>query len=430
MNNQLQRRLAAILIILVPMTVTASAQTQPANRVAVRNAIDMSAARVARPLTAERIRVLERNMILAPAIEVAANTDALAPPPVSAIAGSVPTTEKGKLYHVDVTPADDQAIASLLVGQQSIRSQGNTIVPLPGVFRQQATDGTELLLKPFVIPQKLVVDATSGRFVGSIKVGVSEIGGPAAPRDLSAPIAFQVLDDEIAVPDELLVRRTGLPLSRIRISTFDAADGLTVTVASPFNPEGVPILLTLAPSFSISVNRAIDGLGLEATRISVSANGLAKPKGRLVLLTVDGQARAEPREIRLDENGDGSTELRSVGTGKAVVEARLGGFRPVSATVMLSIPYLTASASILGGIAGGLIRLLPTAVRRGSRRRLLIGTTVAFLVGILVFALYAVGVNLLPFAPTTRVGAVLVFAVSAAGAYFGSALLGQPGGEP
>ena len=423
MRNHLFKWPAAILTALGFAAVIASAQTQPADRAVVRNSIDMSVARSIRLPTAERIRNLERSVVTAPATELPAASDSLAPP-IATPAEVVPTTEKGKLYHVDVTAADDRTIANLLASQQSIRSQGNVIVPLPGVYRQQATDGTELLLKPFVIPQKLAMDAATGRYVGSIKIGVNEIGGPAPSRDLSAPISFQVLNDDIAVPDELLVRRSGFPLSRIRIATFDAADGLTVTVASPFNPEGVPVLLMLAPSFTISINRSIEGFGLEATTITVSATGLAKPAGKLVRLTVDGPAKSELLTLRLDENGDASTELRSVGAGRAVVRASLAGFQPVQATVVLSMPYLTLAASTVGGLVGGLIRLLPAIVRRGSARRFFVGLAVSVLVGFLIFALYAVGVNLLPFAPTVRVGAILVFAVSAAGAYFGSALLG------
>ena len=49
--------------------------------------------------------------------------------------------------------------------------------------------------------------------------------------------------------------------------------------------------------------------------------------------------------------------------------------------------------------------------------------TVSLLTGVLIFALYAVGVNVLPVNPTVNVGAVLVFAVSGLGAYLGARLL-------
>ncbi|WP_309611207.1 hypothetical protein [Sphingomonas sp.] len=95
----------------------------------------------------------------------------------------------------------------------------------------------------------------------------------------------------------------------------------------------------------------------------------------------------------------------------------------------MTIPYLTLAASAVGGLIGGLIRLLP-GLRRGSARRFLVGIAVALIVCMLVFGLYAVGVNVLRVDPKVKRGAALVFVISAMGAYFGSGLLGGPKPPP
>jgi hypothetical protein len=399
-----------------------SAQQQPASRAIPRNAIDLATAKAIRPPSAEAIRTLEARVAAAPALEVAPGPVSTLPPP-AAVAEVVPELEKGKLYHVDLAAADEKIIAKQLASQPAIQAQGSALVTLPGAFRLLATDGTELQLKPFVIPQKLSFNAATHMFLGSIRVGVQEIGGPAAPKKLTAPIPFQVLDDGIADPEELQVDHSGLPLSKIRISAAQAAGGLTVSVASPFNPEGVPVVLDLAPSFSLSVSKAFDGLGLEAATVAVSATGLVKPEGQIVQLTVDGPARAEEHQLRLDKDGRAATRLRSVGVGPTSVTAQLAGFPPAEASTMATLPVLTIVSSLLGGLVGGLIRLLPE-VRRNTGWRFWLGLAVAILVGLLVFGLYAVGVNVLPFRPTVQIGAVFVFVVSAMGAYLGSGVLG------
>ena len=72
-----------------------------------------------------------------------------------------------------------------------------------------------------------------------------------------------------------------------------------------------------------------------------------------------------------------------------------------------------------------MIRLLPR-VRKGlSLTRLFIALVVAVLVGLLVFGLYAIGVNLLPIKPTMTAGAIFVLVFAAAGAYVGTGALSR-----
>src|SRR2546430_2118280 len=81
----------------------------------------------------------------APASVLPSGKQVAAPPPAAAPIPA-PETEKGKLYHVDLPAADDRTISTALASQPAIRAQGAVLVPLPGVFRQLAADGSELLL--------------------------------------------------------------------------------------------------------------------------------------------------------------------------------------------------------------------------------------------------------------------------------------------
>lgn len=397
-----------------------SAQERASSRVLQSNAIDLGTAKAIKPPSASALQGLEARLSVAPAVEIVPGPATTSPPPTS-MAEVLPALKRGKLYHVDLIAADEKIIAKQLASQPAIQVQGSSLVTLPGAFRQLAADGSELQLKPFVIPQRLAFSSASGMFEGLIKVGVHEIGGPATPKTLSAPISFEVLGSN-AEPEELLVKHSGFPLGKIKVSASQVADRLTVMVASPFNPEGMPVELELAPAFSLSVTKAFDGLGLEAATVTVAATGLTKPKGRIVQLTADGPARLTKEELQLDENGRASTTLRSVGVGSTTITAQLTGFPPARAGTMASPPLTTLGATVFGALAGGLIRLMQR-LRRGSERRFLIDLSVAVLVGVLVFLLYALGVNLLPFRFSVEIGAAFVFVVSALGAFYGPRLL-------
>jgi hypothetical protein len=411
------------LLALSALAVPVIAQHQLADRPTLRKAIDLRA-HVVQP-SAAAIQALEERVAAAPATEVPKGPD-VTDLPAKPVAELIPETEKGKLYHVELTADQEKLVVAQLAGQKSIQAQGSALVPLPDVYRQLAADGTELLLKPFVIPQRLRLDSATGLFVGAIKVGVQEIGGPAPRKTLSAPIPFQVLQPDIATPEQLDVEKSGLPLGTIRIATDNIANGLIVTVASPFNPEGVPFAMPLAPTFGIGVTKSIDGFGLEEAPVLIRTSGLLNPKGRRVFVTVDGPARAKSQSLQLDEEGQANTTIRSTSNGEATVTASLDGFRDVEAKVKVAIPWVTLVATLLGGFLGGLARLLPDSGRQSSSA-LLYSLIVAIIVGILVFALYAVGVRVLPFRPSVEIGATFVFIVAAMGAYLGSRIL--PGGS-
>ena len=371
----------------------------------------------------DTIKSLETRVSAAPTVEIVPGADV--PSPSTAAGATFGALERGKNYRVQLSKFDEATFVQQVAAQPSIRAEGVQLVTSSGALRQLASDGSALLLKPIIIAQPLTFNAALHMFVGSIKVGVSEIGEPGNAKALSAPVSFQVLEGDLANPEELEVKHSGLPMSKFEIQSPQAAGGLIVNVASTFDPAGVPVTLKLVPVFRVAAPKSMDGLGLETATIRVSASGLPNLDTQTVGITVDGPARADGDTVHLDKSGHGIMGIRSVGIGSAVVTAQLEGFPDASVGVKVAPPFLTLLASLVGGLTGGLIRLLPS-LSGNTMRRFWLGLSVSVLVGLVVFGLYAIGVNVLPIQPKVQVGAVFVAVVSAMGALLGSKILGAP----
>jgi len=141
--------------------------------------------------------------------------------------------------------------------------------------------------------------------------------------------------------------------------------------------------------------------------------------GRPVTLHVGPSGYLDKGIVRLEQDGSGEAELRSDGIGTAHIRATSAGLAPASADIVYRFPIRTLGASMAGGLLGALVSLLAAPQRRKRPWIRLVGST---LFGILVFALYVVGINILPFQPKVTVGAALVFAISALAAWLGPAV--------
>ena len=335
-----------------------------------------------------------------------------------------------RLEYARTNVALDVQAAKALAGQaqvqQLIGTQG-TVLALPGVVRQVDQTGEELQLKMIaLVGKKLVYDATHNMFVGSIWLGVNEIVGGRPPRQLVTPVDFEILNADSATPTEIRVSRTGAPYQQVQLQ-LAAAEDAKVNIASNLAPDPFDVPLPLSPALLVRASDdPIEGLGLGSSVVTVTAIGLANAKGKPVIFQRVGDGSIKPQQALLNENGMASTELRSDGlSGGAQVIAVLPGLAQVSTSVEFSPPYLTMLATLIGSLFGAAIRV-GTGKLRGGRALLAIGVSV--LVGVVVFALFAVGVNVLPIKPSVGEGTVLVFAVSALGAFLGASIL--PGGPP
>jgi hypothetical protein len=126
----------------------------------------------------------------------------------------------------------------------------------------------------------------------------------------------------------------------------------------------------------------------------------------------------EPAQVTLNDQGAAVVTLRSVSVGTATLRATSPPLGAASATVRFVWPIATLVASVLGGLAGAMLKRLQRGPIR-SRRALVPVLAAGLLSGIVVIALYAVGVNVLPIQPAAAAGEVLIFAVAAVGGFLG-----------
>ena len=397
-------------------------------------------ARQVDPSISARAEILENRVSALPATTVVdAGTARPQAAPPDATATPAPVTEvpqdpevalpsrpvAARLEYVPTDPKLDNQLAQVLVSQNSIRKLVGTtgaILAFPGTLRQVEKSGEEVQFMAFGLSgKKLAFDPEHQMFSGTIWLGVSEIVGGRASRPLVTPVEFDVLDADFADPAHVQVDRTGAPYKQVKLRLAAAIDGGVVTVVSNLVPEPLKLELPVSPALLIDIGRdAVEGLGLGTTEVNVRLVGVPKPGGRIVTLrTTSGFLEAT--KLRFDETGTASTTIRSDGVSHASITAASAGVATSNADISYRLPILTFLASIFGGLTGGAIRVGTRPPRRNwSALRLL---AVAVLLGLLVFALYAVGVNVLPVKPSVTVGAALVFAISGLGAFLGPGIL-------
>jgi hypothetical protein len=381
------------------------------------------------PQTENATAVSDGNDENAPASQATGAMGSAARPAATAPAESAAVADNrlrpGIVQYAPILKRDEARVASAIVAKPEVKAILDTpqagIVPIPAVVSQLDTANTALTLVPYVLLQEpLSFDANRGTFTGAILVGVSELVTGRPVRKLSAPILFQIVG-ATASPNPVTIDETSPPYKAEITISLRSADGTSdVRIVSPFDQDGTPIPIRLQANLSIdAVRPAVEGLGLEATDLNLTLVGSAAAAGRTISLTATGGAYVQPSRVRLDADGTATASLRSLGLGTATVNATTPGLPPARTTVRFNFPLITLLAAVLGGVAGGGIRLLLGGGGKGALRRLA-GTA---LFGIVVFVAYAVGVNLLPYRPTVTVGAALVFAVAALGALVGTSLI-------
>lgn len=371
-----------------------------------------------------------------PAAAAAAAAASPTPAPVSpadTVAKPVPappvlTIQKVPFGRVFLSNVDTEQEAVLTqAAKESVKGIEPTAAPVvvPGLLRVQAANGEELRLKAVIlVGQPLVYLPDKESFEGSIKVGVTALNDNIESRNLSAPVPFEVLESRMAATPTAEVRSLSPPFAEIVIRAKTLGSTVTVHVSSAYEPQGVPIALPVEPALVLRTQRSqFQGFGLETTPITVSLLGAENVKGREISFTADPSAFFEPEKVSLDDHGNATVFMRSDGTGEVTIRASSGGLQSGARTVTFMWPVATLSAGVTGGVGGGLIRLLSRSRRQLSVGRFLAALAVAILVGLLVFVLYALGINVLSLHPTVRTGAILVLGVAALGAFVGAGSL-------
>lgn len=356
----------------------------------------------------------------APPVEV--NNSQVVPAGPAPAPEATPPAAPARVELVKTTAADESLLQRAIAGhgalQPALSSEGSSLITLPGVVRMTEAAGEALQLKPFILVSQPLHRDSSGQFAGELLVGVSEIADTDEIRRLPTPLLFEIAGAARSEPERVLLDTTSPPFRRVKVWLNVAQGaGARLLILSLLDKQGTPIAVPVAGELDLdTASGSIEGWGLETTKVQVSMSNMGESANRRVTLHVEPSGYLDRSMIRLDEEGSGEAELRSDGIGTARIRATSAGLAPASAEVVYRLPVRTLGASMAGGLLGALVSLMTAPQRRRKPWVRLIG---AALFGVLVFALYVVGINILPLQPKVTVGAAVVFAVSALAAWLG-----------
>ena len=280
-------------------------------------------------------------------------------------------------------------------------------------------EGREIRFRPVIEASGgLALTGNGNSFQGRVYVGLLDNKDPTASYKLPQPVSLLVsAQAEELMPRQLTIDHTNLPFAEVTIASADPADPMDLSLIAAGTSERATIQLpVIRPRVELLLVRSrIQGLGLETSVISVRAVGVPDPGGRVVIVTSDF-ASVDPTQVRLDAQGVGTTTVRSVSFGKASINAASPPLAPATVDIQFSWPIAFLLASVIGGLTGAALSLLQKGGKKRDLRTVLIR---GVLTGILMVALYGIGVNLLPIHPTATAGEALAFAIAAVGGFLG-----------
>ncbi len=244
----------------------------------------------------------------------------------------------------------------------AVGSTGADAVVLPGAVSLPVTGGGTIEIRHVVMHgDRLVYDAATEEFVGSIRVGAVAYGGQPAPL-LSDPVTFQVIDAGTNASATIVVKTLAPPFEPIMVKVRNPRPPVTLRVASDSNEPPAEIVLPLEPTLFVQpVSRSIAGEGLGETEIQVQAIADTIAPGQAVLLSAEPAAEFTPSRVVLGPDGTGTAKLKSVHTGKVTITARAAGFEKGTTTVDFTAVTralsVTRSSSVIQGYGLGVTML-------------------------------------------------------------------------
>jgi hypothetical protein len=281
-----------------------------------------------------------------------------------------------------------------------------------------APDGREIRFRPVIESAGGLALRDAGKFQGRIFVGLRDNKDPAASYPLPQPVSLLVSGqaDEL-LPRQFSMDHTNLPFTEITIASNNPTDPTEFTLIAAGTSERATINLPVVrPRLEVVPARSqIQGLGLETSTVSVRAVGLPDPMGRVVTVSADF-ASVDPTQVFLDAHGVGTTTVRSVSFGQDSIKAQSPPLASAAVPLYFSWPIAFLVTTVLGGVLGVALAHLQSPRRKKNFRTVLIR---GVLTGIIVGALYAIGVNVLPIHPTATAGEALTFAVAAVAGFVG-----------
>lgn len=280
-------------------------------------------------------------------------------------------------------------------------------------------EGQEIHFRPVIEASGgLALTGNGSNFEGRVFVGLRDNTNPAASYKLPQPVSLLVsAPAEELMPRQLSIDHTNLPFAEVTIGSKDPPDPIDLSLIAAGTSERATIQLpVLRPHLELIPARSrIQGLGLETSTVSIRAIGLPDPEGRIVTVTSDF-ASVDPTQVALDAQGVGTTTVRSVSFGQAAISAISPPLAPTEVPIQFSWPIAFLLASVTGGLLGAAVARFQSP---GKKKSLPVVLIRGVLTGIIMVALYGIGVNLLPIHPTASAGEALAFGVAAIGAFLG-----------
>jgi hypothetical protein len=251
-------------------------------------------------------------------------------------------------------------------------------------------------------------DPRERAWLGSILIGLVNRDRPADHGALGDSVWVQIAGDIRSV-HPVSLDRVNIPFQRVELRVDrPSGDSVRVRLRPTFDPQGVTLSIPVhaARLTVLASPLRIAGLGLEKSQLMLQgAEG--DDSIRVMLASVRGNP--SPNQLWVTAAG-ASAALRSVGVGRDTVTVLSGVYRG-TAEVHYVWPWSFLLAALFGGLVGGLLNGLPAHRRSNARALALLGLQGA-LTGMMASVLYAVGINVLGWAPDATYGEALMLGVA------------------
>ncbi len=303
------------------------------------------------------------------------------------------------------------------------------VVVFNGAAEMLSAGEQKLTLRALALSDKpLRYNARRRLYEGTLSVGVVELDPSGKALELSTPVVFEVLG-VVARPKRVSATTTAPPFDSVAIEVENPGNTFSARVWSILDPTNEVILempvekplLRVSPS-----PERIQGWGLQKAKILVQATNLSGG-GELSVQVSSTLGQLDSNNVLIDDDAMAVVSLRSASTGTATVTVSGAPFDSASTQVQFVFPLPYILAALVGGVAGGLLRL---GGGRRTGRRIALDLLIAVVCGAIVFGLFVLGVNVTGFALPAQAGEVLVFVVTALGAFGGTRLFTLATGKP
>ena len=280
--------------------------------------------------------------------------------------------------------------------------------------------GEPFFLRTVVVNERggLNYDFQRALFAGTMRVGFEDslsTESKPVPVGLRDVLLTGVVDS--VVPSDIQIGHSNLPYRQVSVfARSPAVDSVRMEVRTNRSTVEIFVPIVRADLGLDASPLEVQGFGLESTELVVGPEPGAG--GIPIRLTTD-RGNLSTTSLQLDDTGAAQATLRSSWIGSATVELTSAVFADEHVQVVFVFPWLFLGAALLGGLVGG------TAGSLTKDRKLAWASLVAgALIGLVVAAAYAVGINLLDVEPSVTTGQAVVFVFAALGGFAGAPVLG------